>query len=323
MNKQHVNIALTLTALLFVLLPGQLFGDNVRAVITGDNMEILDRGAVTTFRGTVKMVQGSNVLTSDYMKNEERKRMIHAAGNVVYESTGLANNNSVLIKSQTAEFNTATNYGKFYPGAEMLYSIRSTTITEIINVTAEVIELSSGSAYSECRGNVRMLRSSDTVTGDYMKTDNANNTLTVTGKVVYKTLTPGGTVVDIRSEILTYDGNVSIAKFGPGVELFYTVIRGTQTQNVKVTAEDVLLDNVTAKIVADKNVRAEWQTNVATGQRMVYTSADELMVVTGKPVIEWKDEKVDSRYAAEVVTLNFAQDKVMLDKNVNGTVVFK
>ena len=107
------------------------------ATITGDKMNILQKGDILEFIGNVKLVQQNLTISCDKMKSNEKTGMVEGYGNItVHYSSGTEN---TYAWGDTAEYNKNSGSGIFTGNIKVKKILQNTT--DSIDLTCDELEV--------------------------------------------------------------------------------------------------------------------------------------------------------------------------------------
>ncbi len=178
MNKQFFLILLILSCVF--LFPFHSFSaeQKEKTEITGDKMEIKNKGKVSVFKGNAKVVRGNYNITADEMKYYKDKDEIDAKGKVKFY---VKNNDGSIIKAKSskAKYNTKNMSGKMWAGKPMVeYFVKGSTNTVVLYM--DKLYLRENFESAKAVGHVKIISSSGTITADNAVLNKNKNSLFLT-----------------------------------------------------------------------------------------------------------------------------------------------
>ena len=148
--------------------------------ITGDQMIIKNKGAVSVFKGNANVVRGNYNIKADEMKYYKNTNDIDANGRVNFF---VKNNDGSTIKakSKKAKYNTKKMNGKMWGGSPVVeYSLKNNDkkkAAEKIYLYMDELYLRDNFSSAQALGNVKIVSSSGTVTSDNALLNKEENSL--------------------------------------------------------------------------------------------------------------------------------------------------
>ncbi|NIO18529.1 hypothetical protein GTN42_03675 [bacterium] len=137
--------------------------------ISGDRMEVLERGEITRFLGNVKLVRKKDVVTSDIMEHYEKKNYVVGKGNVhliAYPEEDV----KLEAFSDRLTYNI-DNRKSILTGNPELSRIDEENPEDRIKMAGEVIKLSSNEKRVHVQGDARVEHGRMTATGQLLDYD--------------------------------------------------------------------------------------------------------------------------------------------------------
>lgn len=126
-----------------------------KVVITGETMELKDRGNTTIFRGGVKLQRGNSTLLGDEMHYNKRKGFVEITGNVLLRFRS-PQGETVYAKGKSAEYNEKDGTGHIGGNPEIVRTARD----EIgqINLYADDLYFDDVKEEVRASGNVHIIQ---------------------------------------------------------------------------------------------------------------------------------------------------------------------
>lgn len=146
--------------------------------ITGDKMEIKNKGKVSVFKGNAKVVRGNYNITANEMKYYKDKNEIDAKGKVNFF---VKNDDGSIIKAKSskAKYNTKNMSGKMWSGKPKVeYFVKGSTDSIVLYM--DKLFLRENFASAKAVGHVKIISSSGTITSDNALLKKNENSLFMT-----------------------------------------------------------------------------------------------------------------------------------------------
>lgn len=209
-----LRITLSLVTLHFTLYT-VFFGEP--ATITGNKMNILQKGDILEFVGNVKLVQQNLTITADEMKSNENTGMVYGKGNIaVHYSSGTEN---TFAWGGMAEYDKNSGAGIFTENVKVKRVLSQNT-EEVVNLTCEKLEIFEFGNRFHAIKNVKIIQPQTQATSDEAFYDHKTKEILLTGgppKIIktdeeghsQRLIASGDKVAIITDkEIITVSGNV-------------------------------------------------------------------------------------------------------------------
>lgn len=137
--------------------------------ITGERMEVLERGEITRFLGNVKLVRDRDIITSDIMEHYEKKNYVVGKGNVHLTAYP---EESIKMEgfSDRLTYNV-DNKNSVLTGNPKLIRINEENPGDRIRMEGEVIKLSGNEKKIHVQGDARVEHGKITATGRLLDYD--------------------------------------------------------------------------------------------------------------------------------------------------------
>lgn len=100
----------------------------VPVLIEGQEMEIKQKGAVTVFKGAVKLTYGENIMTADEMTDYREQGKVTANGNIYAQIKSAEKQDLLKIYGQKAWFDKNKSAGEISENVKVIYSTSSTSL---------------------------------------------------------------------------------------------------------------------------------------------------------------------------------------------------
>jgi len=123
------------------------------ATITGNKMNILQKGDILEFIGNVKLVQQNINITADRMKSNEKTGMVHGAGNIAIRYS--SGTEDTYTWGDTADYNKNTGSGIITGNVKVKRTLSKST-TDVVNLTCDKLELFEFGDRFHAIGNVKV-----------------------------------------------------------------------------------------------------------------------------------------------------------------------
>lgn len=137
--------------------------------ITGERMEVLERGEITRFLGNVKLVRDRDIITSDIMEHYEKKNYVVGKGNV-HLTTYPEESIKMEGFSDRLTYNV-DNKNSVLTGNPKLIRIDEENPGDRIRMEGEVIRLSGNEKKIHVQGDARVEHGKITATGRLLDYD--------------------------------------------------------------------------------------------------------------------------------------------------------
>jgi len=137
--------------------------------ITGEKMEVLERGEITRFLGKVKLVKGKDVITSDIMEHYEKKNYVIGKGKVHFttypgESIKLETFSNQLTYNVNSKESILT-------GNPKLIRIDEENSEDRVKIEGEVIKLFGNEKKVHVEGDAKLEHKEITAAGKFLDYD--------------------------------------------------------------------------------------------------------------------------------------------------------
>ncbi len=129
-----------------------------KAVITGDQMEIIKSGREVVFSGNAVVTRGLSVLKADWLKQDKATGLVEARGNV-YLKTFSQDGELIVGRGGRARYLPEDGKGEFWESRpNVVYYVKSST--EPLNLTADKIDFDNLSKIIHAEGAFEIITSS-------------------------------------------------------------------------------------------------------------------------------------------------------------------
>lgn len=263
-----------------------------KAVITGDKMEILNRGQIVEYTGNVKLTHEKNVLAADFMRSDEKNNFVDAEGNVQY----ILQTDTVTqteIYSGKANYDVNNSSGKFWVSPRMVRSNVSEPGSGI-QLNAEVI-----SFYPQGTENV----------------------IYADKNISFKINTDTDSKIDVYANNFIYYTDQGVGHLKDNPKLVHTLV-SAPTDQLILTSETMDFYDSEKKLYAKNKVNILQNQNQATCDESWYWGNEGRLLLTGNPQLNWQGEKNTAEYTAKRIIINVKQNRVILEENVLGKIFY-
>jgi len=134
-----------------------------KTFITGDEMEIKDKGELTVLKGNSKVVKDEDAIVSDKIIYNKNKSSVSASGNVGF-LTKTKNNEVIEIRGNFADYNMKKGAGKLWGNVVLRYFMRNLAAPVIL--CAQEIYIDKDMRTLKAYGNVELTTSDGKVYSD-------------------------------------------------------------------------------------------------------------------------------------------------------------
>ncbi len=146
-----------------------------QTIITGDEMHMNKKEAITVVKGSGKVVRGNKIIEADTITYSEKQNQIDAEGNVRFFDTE-KDGSKIKAVSSSATYNTEKSDGRLWGGNPSIeYNIKNST--DIVYMYADTFYLDKDFESARALSNVKIISSSGTLTGDNARVSKSDNTL--------------------------------------------------------------------------------------------------------------------------------------------------
>jgi lipopolysaccharide transport protein LptA len=134
--------------------------------ITGERMEVLDKGAITRFLGNVKLVKGKDIITSDVMEHYEKKNFVIGKGNIHFTAyPGESITLEAFSNQLTYDIN---NKESILTGSPRLIRTEGENYEDRVKIEGKVIKLFGKEKRVYVEGDARVEYKEITATGKFL-----------------------------------------------------------------------------------------------------------------------------------------------------------
>ncbi|OGS17922.1 MAG: hypothetical protein A2219_01915 [Elusimicrobia bacterium RIFOXYA2_FULL_50_26] len=156
MLKKHKNILILLPAVFFVCAAATV--RQPKAVITGDEMEIIKNGSAVIFNGNAMVKRGDSSLKAERIVHDKANNTVEATGNIIFD-TVTEKNEPLHATGQKARYSVTLGEGELSQGRpHVTWHVRESTTP--VQIFADVIRFDKQREEITGEGGVEVISSS-------------------------------------------------------------------------------------------------------------------------------------------------------------------